>query len=620
MRNSLRFRLTAIFIGLAIGPLLLVGAVLTQRSLTIQRAQALDLQRYVALHVSTQVNAFIQERENELRVISETRNLLGLNRKEQANLLSGLLYYQDVYKELVLLDHEGQEQVRVSRLSPITTADLGNRAGADEFVVPKSSGETYYSPVWFDEVTSEPFMAIVIPLFDLRTGTVDGVLMADFRFKTVWDLIADVQLSEGESIYVVDEQGRIVAHRNPSVVLQGTNFDLPDQDGIHTGLSGREVVLAIDRVQLGEQTLTVVAEKATSKAFELAINTVYITSGVVVLVLVIAVGAGVLTVRRIVQPIERLATVARSIMAGDLSRQAEVTSGDEIGALAEAFNNMTARLRQSLEDLEQRVVDLTRAEERLKEYSERLEEIVKERTQELRDAQEELIRKEKLATLGQLAGGVAHELRNPLGAIKNSAYFLNTVLDETDPEVQEALQILNREVDNSDRIITSLLNYARPKEPAPRSVGLSPLLQETLAHQPIPEHIEVETQFDETLPPVIADPDQLGLVFGNLIHNAIQAMPDEGRLVITSEIISEGSSSDHPTWVAVSIADTGEGIPQENLKKLFEPLFTTKTKGIGLGLALVKSLVEVNGGTIEVESEVGKGSIFTVRLLARGKK
>jgi len=264
-------------------------------------------------------------------------------------------------------------------------------------------------------------------------------------------------------------------------------------------------------------------------------------------------------------------------------------------------------------------IDITerkQAEEALKEYSERLEEMGEERTKELREAQERLIRQEKLAVLGQLAGGVGHELRNPLGAIKNAAYFLNMVLEEPEPEVKETLDILEKEVRTSERIISSLLGFARPKPPIRRKVDINEVVQEALSRATVPENVEVVTQLDESLPIVLADPDQLTQVFGNIILIAIQAMPDGGQLIVkTSEVSGKPPRSEK--WVAVSIADTGVGISEENLKKLFQPLFTTRAKGIGLGLALVKTLVEGHGGTIEVESEVGKGSTFTVSLPLR---
>jgi len=228
---------------------------------------------------------------------------------------------------------------------------------------------------------------------------------------------------------------------------------------------------------------------------------------------------------------------------------------------------------------------------------------------ERKEMQERLVRQERLAVLGKLAGGVGHELRNPLGAIKNAAYFLQMVLAERglDPEMEEALEILEREVNRSERIVGDLLDFARARPPARRKADVNEVIQAALSRAKIPEGVEVVRQLDEDLPSVLADPAQLEQVFGNLMRNAVQAMPDGGRLVVQTE-------REDWEWLAVSIADTGVGIPEENLEKIFEPLFTTRAKGIGLGLAIVKTLVEGHGGAIEVESEVGKGSTFTLRL------
>jgi len=299
----------------------------------------------------------------------------------------------------------------------------------------------------------------------------------------------------------------------------------------------------------------------------------------------------------------------QSLAELEASRQAALNmmgDAEEARRMAELAN----------EELKREVAERKRAEEELRKYRDQLEELVEERTRELREAQEKLILQEKLTILGQLAGGVGHELRNPLGAIKNAAYFLNMVLEEPDPEVKETLDILEKEVATSERIISSLLDFARPKPPIRRKVDINDVVREALSRVSAPENAEVVSQLDATLPAILADPDQLAQVFGNIILNAIQAMPDGGQLIVkTSEVSGKPPRSEK--WVAVSIADTGVGISEENLKKLFQPLFTTRAKGIGLGLALVKTLVEGHGGTIEVESEVGKGSTFTVSLPLR---
>ncbi len=293
--------------------------------------------------------------------------------------------------------------------------------------------------------------------------------------------------------------------------------------------------------------------------------------------------------------------VLHRVSGGDLSARVSGTSQIE---LLEALRKVTNHM---IESVFKEMTERKRAQKALKKYSNRLQDMVEERTTKLREAQEQLVRREKLAVMGQLAGGLGHELRNPLGAIKNSVYLLNMVLEDPEPEVKQSLEIIEKEVGISERVITSLLDFARPKPPTQREVDINDVVQAALSRVPVPENVEVVRQFSETLPTISADPDQLVQVFGNLALNAIQAMPEGGQLVVKSHVTG-------PDQVAITFADTGVGIPKEKMEKIFEPLFTTKAKGIGLGLALTKLLIERNGGTIDVKSEVEKGTTFTVSL------
>ena len=221
--------------------------------------------------------------------------------------------------------------------------------------------------------------------------------------------------------------------------------------------------------------------------------------------------------------------------------------------------------------------------------------------------EEELVRKEKLAVLGQLAGGVSHELRNPLGVIKNAAYFLNMAVENPDPQVKETLELLEKEVANSERIIGSMLDYARARPPRLKQVDINQIFRQVLSRIHMPKNIDTIYTTIESIPGTMADKDQLDQAFGNIILNAIQAMPQGGELTITLD-------TRDPGWLTISIADTGGGISKENLKKVFEPLFTGKAKGIGLGMAISKTFVQGHGGSIDVQSEIGKGTTFTIKL------
>jgi signal transduction histidine kinase len=245
-------------------------------------------------------------------------------------------------------------------------------------------------------------------------------------------------------------------------------------------------------------------------------------------------------------------------------------------------------------------------EETLKEYSERLEEKVKERTRELLEAQEQLVRREKLAILGQLAGGVGHELRNPLGVISNASYFLKLTLPSADTTTKEYLEILASEVRNAEKIISDLLDLSLVRPAEKEGIAASELVAQAEERQPPPKNVRVKILIGSGLPPAYADPRQIVQVLVNLITNAYQAMPEGGSLTLSAQAGKD--------TVAISVADTGCGIPPENLTKIFDPLFTTRTRGIGLGLAISKNLAEANGGRIEVKSKPGKGSTFTLSL------
>ncbi len=276
-------------------------------------------------------------------------------------------------------------------------------------------------------------------------------------------------------------------------------------------------------------------------------------------------------------------------------------------------------------ELIQDITELKEAEEKLKTYSEKLEEMVEERTQELRDAQEELVRIERLAVLGQLAGGVGHELRNPLGVISNAVYYLKMIQPEADDTIREYLETILQEVNNSTEIVSDLLDLSRTKPAERGRIDVSDLINQVLDRHSPPDEVEVTTEIASDLPSVHVDSRQIGQVLSNLVTNGYQAMstcadsaagrPGGGRLIIIADEFCLDDSIRIPKpEIRIRVSDTGCGISKENMEKLFQPLFTTKSRGIGLGLAVSKSLVVANGGRIKVESEEGKGSTFTVIL------
>jgi signal transduction histidine kinase len=217
-------------------------------------------------------------------------------------------------------------------------------------------------------------------------------------------------------------------------------------------------------------------------------------------------------------------------------------------------------------------------------------------------------RTERLIAIGQMAGGVAHELRNPLNVVKTSVYYLMNTKKASPEKIAEHLQRIERQVGLADKVITALSDFAKLPFPQVRPVQIDHCVAEALEFTSLPASIEVIVFAKTDVSPVLADPDQLQIVFTNLFRNARDAMPSGGKLTISN------SASDG--FVDVTIADTGAGISREDLVRIMEPLYSTKTRGLGLGLAITKAIVEKHGGRLQVSSEQGKGSTFTVRLPA----
>ena len=277
----------------------------------------------------------------------------------------------------------------------------------------------------------------------------------------------------------------------------------------------------------------------------------------------------------------------------------------------------SSRLNRALQSVRRYATELQTANEELQATEEELRvsnEELQAANEELRETQEQLIRSEKLAAIGQLAGGVGHELRNPLGAIKNAVYYIKgkvvkNELGQKEPRVLEFLNIMDDEINSSNKIINDLLGFSRVGKPSVSPTRIEGVIEDALSRTPIPENIELTKRLDTALPEVEIDPDQIQQVLVNIIINAVQAMPEGGKLTI--------GAREEEKSLEMEIADTGGGMPGETMDKIFDPLFTTKAKGIGLGLAVCKSIIDRHEGHIEVRSKVGKGTTFRIKLPLR---
>jgi signal transduction histidine kinase len=238
--------------------------------------------------------------------------------------------------------------------------------------------------------------------------------------------------------------------------------------------------------------------------------------------------------------------------------------------------------------------------------------LVERQRRALAEAREFALRQEQLQATGRLAAEIAHQLKNPLGIINNAAFTLQRTVKEGKTITQQ-IQIIREEVDRSDRILTELMGYARLSEGRVEKLEITQELDRAVDQvfpKAAPYDITIQRDYAPALPPLLAQRGHLSEVFVNILQNAREAMAGKGLIKISAQY---GGSFD----VVVRIEDNGPGIPPEKLEKIFEPYFTTKEKGTGLGLAIVKHNTELYNGTVQVESELGKGTVFTIRLPAK---
>lgn len=323
-----------------------------------------------------------------------------------------------------------------------------------------------------------------------------------------------------------------------------------------------------------------------------------IISGVIS-VIIISFLLSLLLTKFVNRPIEKLLLATREAARGNLDTKVEIRSHDELGELAQSFNHMISELKRSRNAIE--------------EWTQTLEQKVNERTKELQQVQDQLIRAGKMAALGELAAGVAHEINNPLTGVLTFSSLMLKKVDENHPWKKD-LENIVQQTTRCRNIVRGLLDFARQRKPDKKEWDVHSLIERTLAlleNQAPFQNIQIIKEFKQNMPMILVDPDQIQQVFMNILINAADAMSKNGGTIIIKTDLKDGIAE-------ISFTDTGCGMTKEQLSKLFTPFFTTKEpgKGTGLGLAISYSIIQNHNGDIEVESEPGKGSTFRIKLPA----
>lgn len=446
------------------------------------------------------------------------------------------------------------------------------------------------APELFDprEGTAGLALAGVFPLRDVENQT-SGVVLAAYLFNndfTLVDRIKEVAGVDTVTIFfgdlrvstnVMTEEGeRAVGTRVSQVVYDKVLKQGQDYKGEAFVVNENFITRYIPLRDHRGEVVGSLYVGARLSSFERLVRTFYNQEAQIALICIILAGVVSIPIARIVtRPIAELVEANRSLAQGDMSVRVKTFGKGELAVLGRSFNNMVETLQRT---------------------------------------QQELMHKEKLASMGQLAAGVAHEINNPLGTILLFSDVMYKESLEDDPRREDLKMIIN-EATRCKNIVADLLNFARQQEILAEESDVHQLLRRVIRGvqlQSIFTQVEIVQQFNPELPSIQADSAQLQQVFVNLLNNAAEAMEDGGTILIETNPIDE-------KWVEVIISDTGCGIPEENLGRLFTPFFTTKAhgKGTGLGLSIVYGIIKMHRGQIAVKSEVGKGTTFTITLPVR---
>jgi two-component system, NtrC family, sensor kinase len=601
VRGRLFRKYVRAFIAVIGGMLIVWGLVEVYFTYGENKAALVRLQREKAVTARVRIEQFVREIEGQVGWATHSAFMPQAFGAEQQRFdFLWLLRQVPSITELSYLDASGREQLRVSRLARDEIGSQKDRSGEPYFreVAP---GKSYFGPVYFRK-ESEPYMTLAVKW----RGPNAGVTVAELNLKFVWDVVSQLTVGTRGYAYVVNSRGTLIAHPDISLVLQKTDLSaLPQVQAVLSTAGAGDPAsseVEIGRDLHGGAVLTahapiaplgwwVFVEQPIREAFAPVYASLVRIGVLLALGLALSVLASLILAAKIVQPIRALQTGAARIGGGALDQRIEVRTGDELETLADQFNQMAAQLRESYAGLERKV---------------------EERTHQLEEAN-----KHK----SQFLANMSHELRTPMNAIIGfSEVLLDPTLQVTDTERTQFLEDILASGRHLLGLINEVLDLSKIEagrmelrvEPALLGEVLD-AIQSTMHPLAAKKNIRLESACAESLGPIPMDTARIKQTLLNLVGNAVKFTPDGGCVWVRAHA-EDGS-------VRVAVEDTGPGIPAEERERIFQEFQQAhisqdagRPEGTGLGLALARRFVEMHGGRIWVESEVGKGSTFIFTL------
>jgi len=571
MVQKIRFfhKFALIMVLLVVIPLLIQGIKMININREALEVSVLETHTKLAQAIAEDINDYVSGLNLDLAFVLAFEKFPKMSWQEKMKVLLSVLSRQEDFILISVLNGNGDEVIKVHNPSFVQESSrLISRSKDQAFVEAKKTGAPRVGNIYYDG--NLPRINVVYPLeADYEYVFVTATL------SELWRKIDGMRIGKTGFAFLIDSEGRTIFHPELEraknfekatelpIVKQALGEGFRNENG--SGVVGAYAwAESLNWGVIMQQS----KEEAYSSITRMKVNAVFW----IVLSILGSVFIAFYLAKSLSRPILDLIAGAERLGEGDFSYEVKVNTHDEISTLADTFNFMVKKLKEF---------------------------------------QEQLVLREKLAAIGQMASVVGHEIRNPLGVINNAIYYIKTKLEmssgsELDSKIQKHIGIIEKEILASNKIVNDLLGFSRTRPPMAQSLDLNKIVEDSLSAVSIPETVKVEIDLSLELPPTLVNPDEIRQAFVNLINNAWQAMPDGGTLKIRTYIEEE--------MAQVEITDTGCGISPENMKKLFTPFFSTKAKGTGLGLAAVQRILERHKGKIKVRSRVGQGTTFIISL------
>lgn len=573
MQLRIATKLVLLLIAASSLPLILFGTIAFRQVRTATELSVTEGNANVSRRAAEEIDHYVRNGVAVLESGAENISNADLKPWQKERILKNQVNRFDEFNRLEIRGTDGV----VVASSEVTPWEMSERE--KKVFEEAKSGRTALSEVFIKDDLA-PALDVAVPVRTL--GDVSGVLVSELNLLNMWYLVDSIRIGRHGILHVLDDRKRLIASGDgdrKKEVFRQKPFEpqdvLPEifnpTGALFANPSGVPVIAVGTRLP-DPLRWSVIVEQPTSEAYALATRIGILLGGAMAGMIVVAMALGLAGGRRnVVNPIRTLVIATRELASGNLDHRVRLRAGDEFGDLAESFNQMAVRLK---------------------------------------GLQTELILQERHAMFGRIASGLAHDLKHPIQAIENVSRLMDTM--HADAEFRQTFRrTVEREFAKINLFLENLhdLTHEVPLQPVP--LALEILLRESVAtFELIAAKTGVEIRLD--LPQdagtirIQGDRNALNRVFSNLISNAIQAMPSGGRLEIAARTRAE--------WVEVRFQDSGMGIPPERLPSLFDDFVTTKRRGLGLGLAIVRKVVQQHFGTIEAESRVDEGTCFTVRL------